>query len=197
MDKYKLWYDALIDKAKIRNWTKKTAPCYVERHHIIPKSLGGTNEPNNIVCLTAREHCVAHLFLCRFGSSDQKSKMIWALQRFLSSNKTVSSTLYESSRLLWIEEHRKKLIGNKRRLGKKDTLETRLKKQQSMKGVVGKWNRESYHRELSSKRISKINSEKNPMLSEKSRKKVSASKLGRKRIYREDGTFYMSAKEAL
>lgn len=39
--------------------------CYVERHHIVPKSEGGSNKPDNLVNLTAREHYVAHLLLAK------------------------------------------------------------------------------------------------------------------------------------
>lgn len=38
---------------------------YSERHHIIPKAHGGTNNPENLVQLTAREHFVAHWLLWR------------------------------------------------------------------------------------------------------------------------------------
>lgn len=192
MNKYDKWYRSLIENAERRAWTKKNAPCYVESHHIIPKSLGGTNDKNNLVLLTAREHYIAHLLLCKFGDKNQKSKMIWAMQRFLSSNKTVNSVMYSFIREAWINEHRKKLVGNARRLGKKDTDETRLKKSQSMKGVVGKWVRTEEHCKILSQRKLKQNLLNNPMNNEESRKKVSLSKIGRKRIYRDDGSFYMS-----
>lgn len=38
---------------------------YTERHHIIPKSLNGTNKKDNIVRLTAREHFICHLLLTK------------------------------------------------------------------------------------------------------------------------------------
>lgn len=38
---------------------------YVERHHIIPKSLGGTDDANNLVWLTAAEHLEVHLLLVK------------------------------------------------------------------------------------------------------------------------------------
>lgn len=192
VNKYEKWYNALMSKAKTRNWTKQSAPEYVESHHIIPKSLGGLNISENLVCLTAREHCIAHLLLCRFGSEIQMSKMIWALQRFLTSSNTVSSVLYESTRKKWITEQRKRMMGNQYRLGKKDSLEVRKKKSNSMKGVVGKWQRTEVHSKLSSDRITKINLEKNSMNNPESRAKVSASKIGRKRVYRDDGSFFMS-----
>lgn len=36
---------------------------YHERHHILPKCLGGTNEDENLVDLYAREHFIAHKLL--------------------------------------------------------------------------------------------------------------------------------------
>lgn len=41
----------------------KIAAGYVERHHIIPKSLGGVDDVNNLVWLTANEHLAVHLLL--------------------------------------------------------------------------------------------------------------------------------------
>lgn len=38
---------------------------YYEAHHILPKSLGGTNEKSNLVRLTAREHFICHLLLAK------------------------------------------------------------------------------------------------------------------------------------
>lgn len=193
MNKYELWYQQLISKARDRNWSRKTAPCYVERHHITPKSLGGSDSDFNLVFLTLREHCVAHLLLCKFGDDVQRSKMTWAMQRFLTSSKSVSSTLYESVRQKWVDEHKRKLAGNTRRLGKPDSEETKLKKSHSMIGKVGKWYRTEEHRKFLSEAKSKRNlTGNNPMCSEEARKKVSLSKVGRKRIYREDGSFYMS-----
>ena len=48
-------------KAEQRDWTKKSAPCYVERHHVFVKAIFGEN--NRVVYLTAREHVLAHLML--------------------------------------------------------------------------------------------------------------------------------------
>ena len=38
---------------------------YTERHHIIPKCMGGTNDIYNLVDLTAREHYVIHQLLIK------------------------------------------------------------------------------------------------------------------------------------
>lgn len=36
---------------------------YTERHHILMRSIGGSNDPTNLVVLTGREHWIAHLLL--------------------------------------------------------------------------------------------------------------------------------------
>jgi hypothetical protein len=38
---------------------------YSEKHHIVPRCLGGSNEKNNIVRLPARYHFVAHILLAK------------------------------------------------------------------------------------------------------------------------------------
>ena len=55
---YKKIHDNLIEKAKNRKLEG-----YVEKHHIIPKCMNGTNESNNLVELTAREHFLVHWLL--------------------------------------------------------------------------------------------------------------------------------------
>ena len=53
---------------------------YVERHHIIPKSLGGSNKKENIVALTAREHFVCHRLLVKMTIGRDKMKMSYAIR---------------------------------------------------------------------------------------------------------------------
>ena len=60
MNKYKKEYDELI-KYRINNAPPNTE--YIEIHHIIPRSLGGTNYKDNLVALLAREHLHAHWLL--------------------------------------------------------------------------------------------------------------------------------------
>jgi hypothetical protein len=55
---YKKMHDNLIERAKNRKLEG-----YVEKHHIIPKCMNGTNESNNLVKLTAREHFLVHWLL--------------------------------------------------------------------------------------------------------------------------------------
>lgn len=58
---YQKHYDLLISRAQGR--VKPEG--YVERHHILPRCMGGDNTAKNLVRLTAREHFVAHLLLVK------------------------------------------------------------------------------------------------------------------------------------
>ena len=73
-NKYTKWYNAIVDRAK-----KRVTSGYTEKHHIIPKSLRGSNESFNLVKLTAREHFVCHLLLVRMVNGTYKRKMSYAL----------------------------------------------------------------------------------------------------------------------
>lgn len=44
---------------------EKSNEVYYECHHIVPKSLGGSDNTTNLVLLTAKEHYLAHLLLYR------------------------------------------------------------------------------------------------------------------------------------
>lgn len=67
-----------------------------DKHHIIPKSLGGSNKKENLVNLTLRQHYVAHKLLVKFKTGKDKLKMMCALKYFTHSKKY--NTEYISSR---------------------------------------------------------------------------------------------------
>jgi predicted HNH restriction endonuclease len=97
-NKYSKWYFSIVHRAMSRNFDKLG---YIEKHHIIPKSLGGNNDATNLVCLTAKEHFICHLLLPKMTSGDQKRKMVYAAWRMAvqkrpdQSRYRVSSKLYE------------------------------------------------------------------------------------------------------
>jgi len=63
---YSQIYKNLID------FRKQNSPNgYVENHHILPKSMGGTDDKNNLVGLTGREHWIAHLLLWKIHKNSQ------------------------------------------------------------------------------------------------------------------------------
>lgn len=76
-------YDRLVEKAKLRTLTG-----YVEKHHIIPKCLKGSDDPENIVSLTAKEHFLAHLLLCEIYP--ENNKLFFAAYAMCQQDKTGS-----------------------------------------------------------------------------------------------------------
>ena len=62
-NKYYHTYFNIISKAQNRVLAKTTKK---EIHHILPRSLGGTNETSNLVALTLKEHWVCHRLLVKF-----------------------------------------------------------------------------------------------------------------------------------
>jgi hypothetical protein len=116
-------YSQLIEKAKTRQ-----SESYSERHHILPKCLGGSNSKNNIVSLTGREHFIAHKILVLLYPDNASLKFaLWAMcnQKGKHRKFSVSSRDYERARQacipLWrqpkSEEHKQNL--SRAKLGKK------------------------------------------------------------------------------
>lgn len=77
-NKYTTWYYNIINKAKSENRVKSKNQ-YFEKHHIVPKSLGGNNSKENLVLLTAREHFIIHWLLVNMTEDLNKCKMWYAL----------------------------------------------------------------------------------------------------------------------
>jgi hypothetical protein len=98
MNKYTTWYTAITDRARTRKLDG-----YTERHHVIPKSLNGTDNKTNLVDLTAREHFICHWLLTKMYTGEAKSKMIYALNGMKRNGKftqryetLITSRVYES-----------------------------------------------------------------------------------------------------
>lgn len=70
-NKYTNIYFNIIKSAQIRDLLSG----YSEKHHIIPKSLGGSNKKDNLVILTAREHFICHWLLTKMVLGQDKYKM--------------------------------------------------------------------------------------------------------------------------
>lgn len=117
---YKRIHDSIIRKAQ-KEKRKKTETDYYESHHIIPKSLGGSNENSNRVLLTAREHYIVHkcLVLIYLKENDKNAyhKMVHALHRFLysknSSEYKITSKDYEKIKKMHSASISKSLKGKK------------------------------------------------------------------------------------
>jgi hypothetical protein len=92
---YQKIYDQIIERAKTRQLEG-----YKEKHHIIPKCLGGSNDKENLVELTAREHFLCHRLLVEIYPEENKLKYALYLMnngivRYTKKEYTPSSRIYE------------------------------------------------------------------------------------------------------
>ena len=118
---YQRIYTQLIKRAQNR-----TLEGYTEKHHILPKCLGGSNDKENLVRLTAREHFLCHRLLCEIYPQENKLKhSLWlmAIGKQQSYKHVLSSRTYQILKENFIES----IKGNKNMLGKKHSEETKLK----------------------------------------------------------------------
>ena len=81
-NKYSKLYYKLTANAK-----QRITHGYIELHHIIPQSLGGSNDRDNLVELTAREHFICHWLLVKMTEGDDRGKMIYALKGMKAENR--------------------------------------------------------------------------------------------------------------
>lgn len=164
---YKKNYEKLISTRKLLKRSKDNNE-YYERHHITPKSLGGSNKKENLVLLTFKEHFIAHLLLSKMYGGESKRKMYYALWRMSSSNKNhkriLSASQYENCRLSGVLAKIKHLV----------TEETRLKISKGNKGKVRTDEMKNNSRQANL-------GKKNGPPSNETRDKISKSNLGKKR----------------
>jgi hypothetical protein len=64
---YKEIYETLCKRGQTR-----VLDVYTEKHHIVPRCLGGSDNKNNITILTPREHYLAHYMLTKIYTENYK-----------------------------------------------------------------------------------------------------------------------------
>jgi hypothetical protein len=108
---YSKVYFSTIEKAKQRGWKKARGR---ERHHIIPQSLGGSNDKDNLVYLSCREHFLCHWLLLKITEGENHHKMLYALMGMRAENKhqeryhtKLTARIYEKYRIEHAEYHSK------------------------------------------------------------------------------------------
>lgn len=121
---YRRIYDILIERARGRAVTG-----YIERHHVIPRCIGGSDNSENIVALTPEEHYVAHQLLVKIHPG--KRNLVFALKLMSGNNGrqgTRNNKLYGWHRRRFVEAHRSSQTGRKviRTPAQKEALRTKL-----------------------------------------------------------------------
>jgi len=122
-NKYKSWYDSIIQKAYNRILSS-----YKEKHHILPRCLGGKDNQENLVELTAREHFIVHMLLCKFTKGQARIKMLYAFN-FMSVVRSKYRDYKINSKIA--QKLRKEFFSNKPR----HTKESKLKMSKSRLGM--------------------------------------------------------------
>jgi hypothetical protein len=111
---------------------------YQETHHIIPKSLGGSNKKENLVKLTAREHFICHWLLTKMvNEPSHKASMQYAFFRMSQTNDTFTNQRYK------VKSHHYEIIrknlaeaASHTHTGRIHSVESKEKRSQLLKGRV-------------------------------------------------------------
>lgn len=160
---YQLHYSKLVERAKGR-----TLVGYSEKHHIVPKCLGGDNSPENIVRLTPEEHYLAHQLLVKIHPGNHK--LLWAAVSMTNSTKVMArnNKLYGWLRRAFAKEL------SVRAAGRIHSIETRQKIADVQMGKKRKPHSEEAKRKQSAASAGKAKSKEH-------RDALSQAKMGKKR----------------
>ena len=181
---YEKIYNQIIQKAKNRILVG-----YKETHHIIPRCMNGTDEKDNLVDLTAREHFICHLLLTRIYPEHKGLRLaIWNMcnaKRSYQGRYKPNSRLYEMIRT----EYRELIKGgNHPSYGRKNSYEVRQKMSESAKerfrNKPGTFKGKT-HTEETRKKLS--NNMKGKTQSNHQKSRVKESLIGTKWYHKPDG----------
>jgi len=118
---YAAHYEKLIARARSRTLTG-----YKERHHVLPRCMGGDDSPQNLVELTAEEHYVAHQLLCKM----RPTVKFLAVAAMRMAKQCTGNKGYG-----WLRRrHAEAMRGNQRTKGFKHSPESRAKMSAAQRG---------------------------------------------------------------
>lgn len=154
---------------------------YHERHHILPKCIGGGNEEENLVDLFSKEHFIAHKLLCLENPDNRKLLSAWwRMCNWQDRNKEFYEPTpeeYEEARIAFVKSRTGE---NNPMYGKHLSDETKKKMSDSRKGKYTGEDNHMYGQHLSEeakKRISEANTGR--IVSESARQAVSKANASR------------------
>lgn len=175
---YQKIYTNLINRASSR-----VSKGYVEKHHIVPRCLGGTDAKENIVNLYPEEHYLAHLLLCKLNKSN--SKLLYAAMN-MTSGSMINNGKRNNKAYGWLRrQYAESMSGDnnparripglqkeaaKKRVGQKRSEETKVRMSAAQKGRT--------FTEETKQKMS-IAAKNKPPISLETREKLSAKSKGR------------------
>lgn len=89
-------YNDIILKSVMR----EPPDCYTEKHHVVPKCMGGDDSSDNMVILTAKEHYICHALLYK-AFKTQKLAFSWRMMSTDPNGNRYKSRLYKYAREAW------------------------------------------------------------------------------------------------
>ncbi len=149
---YKSHYIKLIEKAKNRSILKNQ---YKEKHHIIPKSIGGDDSEDNLVELFPEEHLIAHLLLVKINP--ESSKLLYAANIMTSSNGHDKQFRNNNKRYGWLKKKYSEMMQenmngeNNHRFGVEMSQETKDKISNANSGKSSYWKGKELPKEVRTK----------------------------------------------
>lgn len=195
---YRRIYDELISdrfKQKAQRKLDKKNGAYFERHHIVMRCKGGSNDESNIVLLTAREHFLAHWMLWRIYRDRQSSL---AFHKMLSKNKLgqyryYSSIGYDEARISFSETNKGNKFGLKKESNKPHRMTCKHQREAHSIAMKGMFSGEKnpFYGKKHSEDVRKIMSKK-----AKERYKNEIPYNSKLVLNIESGIYYYSCKEA-
>lgn len=128
-------YDYLIEKARIRGLNKNSLPYYTEKHHIVPRCIGGLDIDENYILLTYKEHVIAHMLLARIYYTNIELKHVV----YLMINTKIGKSFFKRVKTKYLDEIKASAIEYIRRLRKKQVGQrySESRKKNISKGVTG------------------------------------------------------------
>ena len=193
LNKYSKVYFNIVEKRKHFSYCG-----YTESHHIVPKSIGGSDDACNIVHLSAREHFICHLLLAKMTEGKNKYFMIHAINMMRGNRQNVyvskNSKIYDMIKRLLSESRKNKPLseetkqkiseshkGKKLSKSHKENISkggTGLKRSQSTIEKIRLSHTGSKRSDTSRKKMS--DAHKGKKLSEETKRKMSNSHKGKK-----------------
>lgn len=163
MNKYEQWYKNITETAQSRITDE-----YTEMHHILPKSLGGTDDISNLTNLTAREHFICHWLLTKiYAAGEEHWKMVNAFRMMRAENSKqkrystkITARVYANLKEEYSILQRNKVSGLNNPMYGDKFYRSEDGKERQRRAILG---------------------DKNGSKTPESRKKISESKLGKKR----------------
>lgn len=158
-NKYTRIYYQLINKRQVEILSKRNVYC--ETHHIIPKSLGGDDSPDNLVNLFPREHFIAHLLISKMVYSDSDIiKMNWALHRMSYGRtdhfKSKNYEWYRQRHVQFLKEyhHSKRIPGWNQKMKEQVTAtwKNNTHRRKKLSQTIKKWQKENKEQFLENNR---------------------------------------------